>query len=160
MPRPFFVPNRIAALTILIVIISVSILSSSTHRRAGTRAIYNLKKTAQSAANDICGDHLITGKPTASDNFLKLYEAIRYPIRSPLYKDAYGKIFEIKEDEPTWLEPLRKDILIVDIDTRMPEKRNELWAEGRMNWETLDEGDGGITSASFMNHYLYCETVH
>lgn len=157
MPRPFCAPNRIAALTIIfVIIIGVSFLSSSNHRRAGTKAIRKFTKTAQSTANEICSDHLVTGKPTIGDNFLRLYEAIRYPIETPLYKDAYGKIFEIREDTPTWLESLRKDILIVDIDTRMPEKRNELWNEDRMNWEELSEEGGGITSASFMNHYLYC----
>jgi hypothetical protein len=49
-------------------------------------------------------------------------------------------------------------VLIVDIDTRVPNGPNELWHDGRMNWESLsDQGDGGMVSASFMNHFLYCK---
>jgi hypothetical protein len=60
-------------------------------------------------------------------------------------------------DGPWWSERLHNEILIVDIDTRVPEGANELWNQSRMNWETLSEGDGGMISASQMNHFLYAQ---
>lgn len=95
-------------------------------------------------------------RPTIRDGFQRLYDSIRLPVNADSYTDAYGNTFEIKENGPYWTEPLKDQVLIVDIDTRVPEGSNELWNKGRMNWETLkDEGDGGMISASQMNHFLY-----
>jgi hypothetical protein len=70
---------------------------------------------------------------------------------------VYKEVFEVKEDAPWWYEPHPKDVLIVNIDTRVPDGPNELWHEGRLNWAAMDEGyDGGMVSASFMSHFLYC----
>jgi hypothetical protein len=108
--------------------------------------------------NAIEGTHhpAAVSRPTIRDAFQTLYDAIRHPVAADSYTDAYGNVFEIKPDGPYWTEPLKEKILIVDIDTRVPQGENELWSKGRMNWETLkEEGDGGMISASQMNHFLY-----
>lgn len=95
-------------------------------------------------------------RPAIRDTFFQLFDAIKVAPSASSYTDAYGQIFEIKEDGPYWTEPLGREVLIVDIDTRIPDGSNELWHRGRMNWDTLpNEGDGGMISASQMNHFLY-----
>lgn len=105
------------------------------------------------------GDHSYHSSNKASklgEAFQTLYDAIRHPVPSPSYTDAYGNVFEISKEGPWWTKPLKKQILIVDIDTRVPDGSNELWNQSRMNWETLNnDGDGGMISASQMNHFLY-----
>jgi len=97
-------------------------------------------------------------KQTIPLGFQRLFDGIRLPPGSPSYTDAYGQVFKIAEDGPYWTKPLKKEILIVDIDTRVSNGANELWNRGRMNWETLkNEGDGGMISASQMNHFLYAQ---
>ncbi|KAJ4373079.1 hypothetical protein N0V83_003370 [Neocucurbitaria cava] len=100
----------------------------------------------------------IFGKPTISESFPRLFDSIRYPASEPTYTDAFGKVFDVKEDAPWWKEPLRNEILILDIDTRIPQGRNELWNDGRLNWATMNaKEDMGMISASFMNHFLYAQ---
>jgi hypothetical protein len=81
-----------------------------------------------------------------------------HPVDSPTYVDPFGKEFHISDD-PAWKKPLGNQILIVDMDTRPVNGSNELFdPAGNMNWETLDaHNDGGIMSASFMNHFLYAQ---
>ena len=158
MPGPLLALNRVAALVVAFVVIFIFILTTAS-LHDGKKTIHKIKESAQSAANNICNnDRPLFGKPTITDSFLKLYEAIHHPISSPTYIDAFGKMFDVKEDAPWWEEPLRNQILIVDIDTRVPNGPNELWNDKRLNWESMkDEGDGGMVSASFMNHFLYCK---
>lgn len=90
-----------------------------------------------------------------------MFDAIKLPPAAESYTDAWGQVFEIKEDGLYWTEPLGREVLIVDIDTRIPDGLNELWDKGRMNWDTLkSEGDGGMISASQMNHFLYGEYMY
>jgi hypothetical protein len=37
----------------------------------------------------------------------------------------------------------------------VPQGPNELWNNGSINWETLNEHNGGMITASQMNHSLY-----
>jgi hypothetical protein len=168
MLRPLFAPSRIAALAIIFVVTLVLVLSATSLPTSGvgsSKAIHKIKETAQSAANNICNnDSPLFGRPTISDSFRRLYGSILHPISSHTYTDANDKVFEIKEDAdaPWWDRPLGKDVLIVDIDTRMPNGTNELWNEAPLNWEKMmdNNGDGGMISASFMNHFLYCKHTH
>jgi hypothetical protein len=109
--------------------------------------------------NDASG-HSTPSKPSIRDAFQRLYDAIRLPVVAPAYTDPSGNVFEASHEGPWWSERLRKEILIVDIDTRVPEGVNELWNKSRMNWETLEEGGGGMISASQMNHFLYGEIMN
>jgi hypothetical protein len=153
--------NRLAVISVVFVVICVLVLSTTSGlREHGNKIVENLKDHAKEAANNVCNnDRPVFGKPTIGDSFLRLYEEIRSPIASDMYIDAYGKEYEVSPDAPFWKEPLRNEVLIVDIDTRVPNGQNELWHEGRMNWNSLKtEGSGGMVSASFMNHFLYGET--
>ncbi|KAH8712062.1 hypothetical protein GQ44DRAFT_776259 [Phaeosphaeriaceae sp. PMI808] len=150
--------NRIIVLFVAFVFVCIIIFSAASVR-GSSQTIHRIKESAQSAANNICNnDRPLFGNPTISNAFLKLYEAIQHPVDSRIYTDAAKKSFEIKEDAPWWKEPLREQILILDIDTRVPNGPNELWNDGRMDWETMNSGgDGGMVSASFMNHFLYSQ---
>ena len=158
MPGPVISFNRLAVISVVFVIICVLVLTTTSGlREHGNKIVENLKDQAKEAANNVCNkDRPVFGKPTIGDSFQRLFEEITSPIASDVYIDATGKEYEVREDAPWWKEPLGKEVLIVDIDTRVPNGKNELWSEGRMNWETLKkEGSGGMVSASLMNHFLY-----
>ncbi|KAF2847070.1 hypothetical protein T440DRAFT_510499 [Plenodomus tracheiphilus IPT5] len=93
----------------------------------------------------------------------KLLDAIKLPITAPNYTDVLGKTFDIHKEGPWWTTSLKKDILIVDIDTRVPDQSNELWSEGPMDWIGVAaynlgvERDGSMLSVSQMNHFLYAQ---
>jgi hypothetical protein len=119
-------PNRIASLTVTFLGICTFIVSST--KFYDTQTVHKVKDGVQPAANNICNNNQpLFGKTSICDSFLRLYEHILHPVLSPTYKDASGRIFEIKEDAPWWHEPLRKEGLIVDIDTRVPGGPHELW---------------------------------
>jgi hypothetical protein len=160
MPGPLLALNRGAALVVAFVIIFIFILTTASIH--GNQTLHKFKESAQSTANNICNnDRPLFGKPTITDSFLRLYEAIRHPISDSTYTDAYDKVFEVHPEAPWWKEPLRDQVLILDIDTRSPNGKNELWNDERLNWEAMEsEGDGGMVSASFMNHFIYCKLYH
>jgi hypothetical protein len=87
--------------------------------------------------------------------FAQLYDPIRHPVGAKVYTDAYDNEFRVQDSGPYWKEPLGQSVLIVDIDTRVPQGPNELWNNGSINWETLNEHNGGMITASQMNHFLY-----
>ncbi|EOA87895.1 hypothetical protein ACJQWK_08335 [Exserohilum turcicum] len=160
MAGPITAVNKLALASAVFVIICLLIFSTTTGlRETSTKVVEQLKESAKETTNNLCNnDRPVFGKPSLSDSFFRLYEPIRYPVDEPTYTDASGKVHEVKEDAPWWREPLRNQVLIVDIDTRIPDKENELWNEHRLNWETMKaEGDGGMVSASFMNHFFYAQ---
>ena len=152
MRGPIVSVNKTGVFTVLFILICILIFSTVNFRHS-TGVVERLKETAKETANNICNnDRPVFGKPS----FRTLFEAVHHPVSAPAYNDAFGKVFEVKEDAPWWKEPLKNQILILDIDTRVPQGPNELWNEGRLNWEELKGGgDGGMVSASFMNHFLY-----
>lgn len=163
MAGPITAVNKLALASAVFVIICLLIFSTTTGlRETSTKVVEQLKESAKETTNNLCNnDRPVFGKPSLSDSFFRLYEPIRYPVDEPTYTDASGKVHEVKEDAPWWREPLRNQVLIVDIDTRIPDKENELWNEHRLNWETMKaEGDGGMVSASFMNHFFYGMSPH
>ena len=81
---------------------------------------------------------------------------IRHPITAKKYVDLDGNEFEVKGS--TWEKSLGSEILILDIDTRLPDGENEIFNEKHLNWKAMDKGGMGMVSAAFMNHYLYCES--
>ncbi|KAF3035318.1 hypothetical protein E8E12_004914 [Didymella heteroderae] len=157
MPGPVvFSTHRLAALCVFVFFVSLSIYSvASIHH--GNNPVQQIKDTASGAANS--ATKLFKHKqPTMSESFFHLYESVRTNVSAATYKDASGQVYEINEHGPWWKEPLRNDILIVDIDTRVPDGDNELWNDDRMVWANMNaEKDGGMVSASFMNHFLYSQ---
>lgn len=103
----------------------------------------------------IISHHSSASASTVSDAFRILFDQIRLPVDADSYTDEYGEAFPISEEGPYWVEPLKNRILIVDTDTRIPQGENELWHEGRMNWDTITDTGEGMISAGQMNHFLY-----
>lgn len=54
--------------------------------------------------------------------------------------------------EPVWKEPLGKEVLILDLDTRAFDGSNRLLHDGSVAWEDMERSSAGI-----LNHYMYCE---
>ena len=156
MPGPVFSAHRLAALGVFLFFIAVFIYSAASIHH-DNNPVQQIKDTASGAASG-AANIFKHEKPTTSDSFLNLYESIRTNVSAPTYKDASGQVYKINEHGPWWKKPLRNEILIVDIDTRVPDGDNELWNSERMVWASMDaEKDGGMVSASFMNHFLYCK---
>lgn len=158
MPGPVFSAHRIVVLSVALFFVSVFVYSAASIHH-GNNPVQQFKDTASGAANGAA--NMFKGeKPTISDSFLHLYESIRTNVSAEVYTDTSGTEYKINEHGPWWKKPLRNEILIVDIDTRVPDGKNELWNNGRMDWKNMDGGkDGGMVSASFMNHFLYCKHI-
>lgn len=94
----------------------------------------------------------------------------RHSIMETLYIDPYNNRHLYFEKEPTWKEPLGKDLLIVDIDTRIPDVLQSPEKPQPFSWEALNETQpGGYINAAILNHFLYgkafsmfrkCSTYH
>jgi len=101
-------------------------------------------------------------KPAFHDSVFSLYEAIRHPITTETYVDAYGVEFNNSENA-IWTKSLGSDILIVDMDTRVPNGEGQIFDGAKdapkMNWEALDAKDTNLVSMATMNHYLYCKML-
>ncbi|KAF1919502.1 hypothetical protein BDU57DRAFT_536479 [Ampelomyces quisqualis] len=82
-----------------------------------------------------------------------LFNSIKHDITNTEYRDASGKLF--KANQTIWNKPLGKKILIVDIDTRVPNQDNQILNTETINFETLEMNGGGLVSNAIMNHYLY-----
>ncbi|KZM24066.1 uncharacterized protein EKO05_0010302 [Ascochyta rabiei] len=151
MPGPVFSSHRIAVLAVAVFFALVFIYSAA----HGKNPVQQIKDSASGAASGAAS--VFKGeKPSTSDLFLSLYESIRTNVSAPTYKDASGQVYKINENGPWWKKPLRNEILIVDIDTRVPDGDNELWNSERMDWLNMTaEKEGSMVSASFMNHFLY-----
>lgn len=52
---------------------------------------------------------------------------------------------------------MKKRVLIVDIDTRVPTGSNEILNPSTLDWESLAMSGGQLVSAAVMNHYLYAQ---
>lgn len=94
-------------------------------------------------------------KHTFTDSVFDAYDSIRHPMTEN-YIDPSGTVFNITQ--APWQGLLRSEVLVVDIDTRVPDGENELWNPEKINWETLDAtNDGGMVSAAFINHFLWSQ---
>lgn len=158
MPGPVFSSHRIAVLGVFLFFISVFIYSAASIHH-GNNPVQQIKDTASGAANGAANMFKHEQEPLGmNEAFLSLYESIRTNVSAPVYKAPNGQEYKINEHGPWWKKPLRNEILIVDIDTRVPDGDNELWNSKRMDWHGMNaEKDGGMVSASFMNHFIYCE---
>lgn len=88
----------------------------------------------------------------------RLYKAIRHPVTGKTYRDPTGREFTFPEEKPVWTKPLGTKVLIVDMDTRIPNGDNELWNPTTMDYASLDAHNGGqMVSAAFMNHFMYSQ---
>jgi hypothetical protein len=92
---------------------------------------------------------------TFGEQISQLYQSIKLPIDSYHYVDPAGMDFKVQAN-PSWKEPLGRDVLIVDMDTRWPDGDNEVFGATKLNWENVTGSEGGsMLTASVLNHYLY-----
>ncbi|KAF2651528.1 hypothetical protein K491DRAFT_577438, partial [Lophiostoma macrostomum CBS 122681] len=82
----------------------------------------------------------------------ELFKPIRHDFSSP-FVDPSGSGTVYKHSNNIYTTPLRKDILILDVDTRYPEQLFE--RNKPLSWEKLDNNNL-ITQAVF-NHYIYAK---
>ncbi|EDU45110.1 conserved hypothetical protein [Pyrenophora tritici-repentis Pt-1C-BFP] len=149
--------NKLGLTSGLFIAICLLIISTSAGlHMGGSDVLGKIKESAKDTKNHLCNSDKLGSGDSIGSAFWKLYEHIRHPIGESTYKDQGGRIHGVHEDAPWWTEPLKNQVLIVDIDTRIPNKKGALWNETRMDWETLSaEGYQGVGSASFMNHFYY-----
>jgi hypothetical protein len=83
------------------------------------------------------------------------FSAVAQPLTAD-YTDTTGKTYELPQ-AVHWSKPLGKRVLMVDIDTRLPDKENELFHDKPMDWSKHETKGGGLVSNGIMNHYLYGE---
>jgi hypothetical protein len=78
---------------------------------------------------------------------------VRHPITAD-YNDVSGTVYKLPA-HPPWTKSLGKRILMVDIDTRLPDKENEIMGKKTIDWEKHESLGGGLVTNGIMNHYLY-----
>ncbi|KAF2686302.1 hypothetical protein K458DRAFT_210812 [Lentithecium fluviatile CBS 122367] len=88
-------------------------------------------------------------------NIHALFSAIRHPMTED-YKDVSGTVYKLPE-APRWTKPLGKRVLIVDIDTRVPEGEGEILGDKVIDWEKHQSVGGGLVSNGIMDHYLFAQ---
>lgn len=87
----------------------------------------------------------------------RLYAPIRHPVTAKTYMDPAG-IEHHLAGEVHWKESLGKKVLIVDMDTRVPNGKNEVWNTETMNYEALDATKGSqMVSTALLNHFMYSQ---
>jgi hypothetical protein len=90
--------------------------------------------------------------PTLEETIQQLFEPIKHKDFMAPFTDPTGTVY--KHDTNIWKEPLGKDLLIVDVDTRYPEQMFD--PKKRVDWEHMDAGDSkSLGTESVFNHYLY-----
>lgn len=150
--------NRLIGLGIatftLIVLIFIAL-----HQGGGS--IQGIKEAAKSAAHAASSathqTQQIAKPPSFGEQLSELYKTIKHPVDSYHYVDPAGMEFKV-ESTPTWREPLGKDVLIVDMDTRWPDGDNEVFGKTKLNWENVTGNEGGsMLTASVLNHFMYAQ---
>jgi hypothetical protein len=94
-----------------------------------------------------------SAKPDLRAAVSLLFDSIKHDPTNPSYRDAAGNVFTA--NQTIWTKPLGKKILVVDIDTRVPNEENQILNPATMNFETLEMKKGGLVSNAIINHYLY-----
>ncbi|KAK4107464.1 hypothetical protein N656DRAFT_720002 [Canariomyces notabilis] len=85
-----------------------------------------------------------------------LYEPIKLPVTARTYTDQRGKKFDVGGAE-YWNQPLRKEVLIVDMDTRDPGGENGISSTGKIDWESVKAEGPGLLTVAHVNHFLYSQ---
>jgi hypothetical protein len=157
--EPNISPIRMAISGIILLTVSGFIISTASFYQ-GLQIVEMLKTATTGGAPHGHSPQLsLSGsepdKISIPNKFYDFFETLRHPITAESYTDVQGNIFEARGDGPWWTEPLGNQVLIADIDTRRPDGKNELWNDGRLDWEHMKTDGNGVLSASQMSHYLY-----
>lgn len=91
------------------------------------------------------------------DLMSELYKPIKLPVTAKDYTDQRGKKFG-NGGRQYWNEPMGTDILIIDIDTRKPNRKNQVFNARKMDWETVQASGSSLLTVAHMNHFTYCES--
>lgn len=84
----------------------------------------------------------------------ELYKPIKLPTTATNYTDPQGKTYD-NGGQTHWKKPMGHDIVIVDIDTRIPKGENGVFNPDRMDWTAVQSWGPGLLSVAHMNHFLY-----
>jgi hypothetical protein len=91
------------------------------------------------------------------DLISELYKPIKVSVTADSYVDQRGNKFDTGGRQH-WKAPLGKDIVVVDIDTRIPLGENDVFNTTKtMDWEKVHASGPGLLTVSHVNHFLYCE---
>lgn len=87
-----------------------------------------------------------------------LYEPIKLPVTAESYTDQLGHKYD-NGGRGYWKERLGKDVLILDIDTRIPNAKNDIFNDHKMDWEAVRAVDSGLLTVGHINHFVYCKSA-
>ncbi|KAL2131180.1 hypothetical protein VTI74DRAFT_5446 [Chaetomium olivicolor] len=96
-------------------------------------------------------------RPHAHDfgnTIFALYEPIKLPVAAKSYTDQWGNKFD-NGGRDYWERAMGSEILVVDIDTRNPNGKNEIFNSDKMNWEAVKASGSGLLTLSHFNHFIY-----
>jgi hypothetical protein len=94
-----------------------------------------------------------SAKPDLRAALSAVFSSIRHDPTNPVYIDSKGKSFFA--NQTIWTQPLGKRILIVDIDTRVPDGDNQILNPATLDFEHMEMSGGGLVSNAIINHYMY-----
>ncbi|KAK3306353.1 uncharacterized protein B0T15DRAFT_527022 [Chaetomium strumarium] len=87
----------------------------------------------------------------------ELYKPIKLPVTATSYMDQRGKEFG-NGGRNYWNTSLEHAILIVDIDTRSPDRQNGVFnGASKMDWEKVQPSGAGLLTLAHLNHYIYSQ---
>jgi hypothetical protein len=86
----------------------------------------------------------------------ELYKPIRLPVTATNYTDQQGKTYD-NGGRSHWNKPMGHGIVIVDIDTRIPKGKNDVFSPDKMDWTSVQALGTGLTTVAHVNHFLYCK---
>ncbi len=92
------------------------------------------------------------------DILFDLYKPIKLPVTAKSYTDQLNSRFDTGQRN-YWKEPLGKEIIVVDIDTRNPDGKNEIFNAKKIYWEGVEASGSGLLTVSYVNHFIYCESA-
>jgi hypothetical protein len=96
---------------------------------------------------------LVNQKPALRDIVLSLFESIKHDPANPEYHSAAGQTYAA--DKTIWKRPLGKNVLIVDIDTRVPTHTNQIFNPETIDLQHMKVKGGGLVFNAILSHYLY-----
>ncbi|KAH7392455.1 hypothetical protein DE146DRAFT_141193 [Phaeosphaeria sp. MPI-PUGE-AT-0046c] len=91
--------------------------------------------------------------PLLRDAVPSLFNSIRHGPSTPEYHNALGQTFSTKDT--IWQKPLRKRLLILDIDAQPAKAGRQVLNPSTINFDKFDLAKGGAASRAIMNHYFY-----
>ncbi|KAK4148458.1 hypothetical protein C8A00DRAFT_38973 [Chaetomidium leptoderma] len=86
----------------------------------------------------------------------ELFKPIKLPVTAKDFIDQRGNKF-VNGGRDYWKEPMGKDILVVDIDTRNPNGENGVFNAKKMDWEKVEAAGSSLLTVAHINHFIYSQ---